>query len=108
MRPAIALLVCVLGWAGPSFATIRYEVSIAHPEQHLFHVTMTIPDVNGEFTVQIPAWNALYQIRDFSSHMQRVEAFAGTAIAAIEKVDKANMAGDGAGNDHGPICYVLG
>jgi len=24
---------------------IRYEVSLAHPEQHLFHVTMTIPNV---------------------------------------------------------------
>ncbi len=77
-------------WAGPSpsGATIQYEVSISHPEQHLFHVTMTIPDVSGEVTVQIPAWNALYQIRDFSSHVQRVEAFAGTAIAPIEKVDK--------------------
>ena len=29
-------------------ATIRYEVSLAHPEQHLFHVTMTIPDVDDE------------------------------------------------------------
>jgi predicted metalloprotease with PDZ domain len=86
--PAMALLVCALSCATPSAATIRYEVSLSHPEQHLFHVTMTIPDVSGEVTVQIPVWNALYQIRDFSSHIQHVEAFVGSAKAAIEKVDK--------------------
>ncbi len=85
---ATAFLVCALGWPDPSSATIRYEVSISHPEQHLFHVTMTIPDVRGEVTVQIPAWNALYQIRDFGSHIQRVEAFVGSTKAPMEKVDK--------------------
>lgn len=86
--PAIAFLVCASSWAGQCCATIRYEVSINHPEQHLFHVTMTIPDANGEVSVQIPAWNALYQIRDFASHIQRVEAFADSIKAPIEKVDK--------------------
>jgi predicted metalloprotease with PDZ domain len=96
-RLVMALLLCVLGGAGPSRATIRYEVSISHPEQHVFHVTMTIPDVSGEVTVRMPAWNALYQIRDFSGHVQRVEAFAGTATAPIEKVDKETwrVAGQG-------------
>ncbi|MGC1620679.1 MAG: PDZ domain-containing protein [Candidatus Acidiferrum sp.] len=86
--PATAFFLCALCWAGISRATIRYEVSISHPEQHLFHVIMTIPDVSGEVTVQIPAWNALYQIRDFSSHIQQVEAFSGATRAPIEKVDK--------------------
>jgi predicted metalloprotease with PDZ domain len=71
-----------------SGATIRYEVSLAHPEQHLFHVTMTIPDVAGEVSVQMPAWDALYQIRDFSSHVQQVEVFAGSQKAFTEKLDK--------------------
>jgi predicted metalloprotease with PDZ domain len=88
MFPALAFFVCTLGSAGPGGATIQYKVSISHPEQHLFHVTMTIPDVNGEVLVEMPAWNALYQIRDFSSHVQQVEAFAGTARAPIETVDK--------------------
>jgi predicted metalloprotease with PDZ domain len=69
-------------------AAIRYEVSLAHPEQHLFHVTMQIPEVTGEVTVQMPAWNALYQIRDFSAHVQQVEAFVGVDNAPVEKVDK--------------------
>ena len=67
---------------------IQYSVSLEHPEQHLFHVTMTIPDVKGEVTVQMAAWNALYQIRDFSSHVQQVEALAGQGKAPIEKIDK--------------------
>src|SRR5271154_4427209 len=67
-------LATALLYAATARATIRYEVSLAHPEQHLFHVTMTIPDVNGEVIVQLPAWNALYQIRDFSAHLQRVVA----------------------------------
>lgn len=79
---------CGFGLAAPASRVIRYEVSLAHPEQHLFHVTMQIPDVQGDVVVQMPAWNALYQVRDFSSHVQRVEAFAGTKSVPIEKLDK--------------------
>ena len=95
--PAIAFLVCALVWGGQTWATIRYEVSINHPEQHLFHVTMTIPEVNGEVTVQIPAWNALYQIRDFSSHIRQVEAFDAGVKTPIEKVDKQTWRATGQG-----------
>ncbi|HEX4544525.1 MAG TPA: hypothetical protein VH114_15270, partial [Candidatus Acidoferrum sp.] len=56
--------------------------------QHLFHVTMTIPDVHSEVTVQMAAWNALYQIRDFCGHVQQVEALAGAEKVSIEKLDK--------------------
>src|SRR5690348_7574411 len=49
---------------------------------------MTIPDVKGEVTVQMVAWNALYQIRDFSSHVQQVEAVSSQGKAFLEKVDK--------------------
>jgi predicted metalloprotease with PDZ domain len=70
-------LLALLGFSAAGKATIQYEVSLEHPEKHLFHVTMTIPNVKGEVTVQMAAWNALYQIRDFSSRVQYVEAFAG-------------------------------
>ncbi len=85
---ALLCLLFLLITGSPSSATIRYEVSLAHPEQHLFHVTMTIPDVVNEVTVQMAAWNALYQIKDFSSHVRQVEAFIGSEIAPIEKLDK--------------------
>ncbi len=80
-----------------SSAAIRYEVSLAHPEQHLFHVTMTIPNVAREVTVKMAAWNALYQIRDFSSHVQNVTALAGTEISSIEKLDRQSWRVTGKG-----------
>jgi predicted metalloprotease with PDZ domain len=51
---------------------VQYTISLAHPEQHLFHVTVYIFDVHGSLILQMPAWNALYQIRDFSAHVQGV------------------------------------
>jgi predicted metalloprotease with PDZ domain len=74
--------------AAPVQAAIHYTVSVAHPEQHLFHVTMEIPDVTDEVVVRMPAWNALYQIRDFAMHVQRVEATASGKAVPIEKLDK--------------------
>src|SRR5260370_10174804 len=59
---------------------------------------MAIPDVTGEVTVRMPAWNALYQIRDFSSHVQQVEAFAGPQKAVVEKLDKQTWRVKGSGS----------
>jgi predicted metalloprotease with PDZ domain len=86
-----------LTFSASSKATIQYAVSLAHPEQHLFHVTMNIPNVNGEVTVQMAAWNALYQIRDFSSRVRQVEAFAGSERLPIEKTDKQTWRVKGTG-----------
>jgi len=60
--------------AGPAHATIKYRVSLAHPEEHLFHVTMTIPLADGDkgVVVQMPAWNTLYQVRDFAYRVRDV------------------------------------
>jgi predicted metalloprotease with PDZ domain len=69
-------------------ATIRYTVSLDHPERHVFHVSMEIPDVTGDVIVQMAAWNALYQIRDFSAHLREVDAFAGAEKLPLEKIDK--------------------
>jgi len=69
-----AILATALFLALPARATIEYTVSIAHPERHIFAVTMRIPKVRDQVTVQLPAWNALYQIRDFSSHMMQAVA----------------------------------
>lgn len=84
--------------AVPSREPIQYMISLEHPERHLFHVRMTVPDVSGEVLVQMPAWNALYQIRDFSNHVQRVEAHAGAGDAPIEKIDKQTWRIRGNGN----------
>jgi predicted metalloprotease with PDZ domain len=76
---------------------IRYEIAFPKPEQHLFYVTIQIPDVKAEVIVQMAAWNALYQIRNFSGHVQRVEAFAGEESAPIQKLDKQTWRVSGSG-----------
>jgi predicted metalloprotease with PDZ domain len=82
------LLLACLPLADPAAAEIHYTVSLAHPEQHLFHVTVEIPDVTDHVDLQMAAWDALYEIRDFSSHVQRVTAIANGREVPIEKLDK--------------------
>jgi len=68
--------------------TIRYELFLTHPAEHLFHVNMTVFDVNGELLLQMPAWNALYQIRDFASRIQQVSAECNSQPITVAKIDK--------------------
>jgi predicted metalloprotease with PDZ domain len=72
----------------PCDATISYEISLAKRSEHLFRVAVTVPDVHGELTLQMPAWNALYEIRDFSGRIQRVEASVESLPLSPEKIDK--------------------
>jgi predicted metalloprotease with PDZ domain len=83
--------------ANSDAAPIEYQISLFRPEKHLFHVRMKIPGVASEVIVQMPAWNALYQIRDFSSHVEEVEAHVGTEKAPIEKIDKQSWRIQGSG-----------
>ena len=74
-------------------ATIRYSISVAHPDQHTFHVTMQVPNVGSEVTVAMPAWNATYDIRDFAYRVTHVQAQRGDAAATgaplrAERLDK--------------------
>lgn len=60
--------------AAPARATIHYTVSLAQRDQNLVHVTMTVPAAENPLRVKLPAWNALYQIRDFAFRVTRVHA----------------------------------
>jgi predicted metalloprotease with PDZ domain len=70
---------CTLILAAPARATINYEISFAHPEQHNFRVKVTVPIKDPDVIVALPAWNALYQVRDFSYRVQGSE----NAIVAV-------------------------
>jgi predicted metalloprotease with PDZ domain len=82
------LLSVYVSLAPRASADIRYEVSLAHPEQHLFHVTVEVPGVKDHVDLQMAAWDALYEIRDFSSHVQRVAASVNGRDVPLEKLDK--------------------
>ena len=82
-------LVLVLVAAAPARATIRYEVSLAHPERHQFHVTMTVANFVADTVVQMPAWNALYEIRDFGARVTDLRAADSSDIPlAVQRLDK--------------------
>ena len=102
------ILATALFVALPARATIEYTVSIAHPERHIFAVTMRIPKVRDQVTVQMPAWNALYQIRDFSAHMMQVVARdeEGHSLP-LRKLDKDtwSISGNGAVTVSYPILW---
>ena len=73
-------------FAPPVQATIRYEVSVAEPEKHTFRVKMIVPEVKEDLTVQLPAWNALYQIRDFAYRRGHVSATRPFAEQQAERI----------------------
>ncbi|HVA71882.1 MAG TPA: PDZ domain-containing protein [Candidatus Limnocylindrales bacterium] len=87
------LLLALLFTPKNAVATIRYTISLAHPEQHLFHVTMTVPNAGRELVVAMPAWNATYDIRDFAYRVTQVRATGaehggiGAALRVV-KTDK--------------------
>jgi predicted metalloprotease with PDZ domain len=56
------------------YATTRYTISLADPEQHLLDVQMALPPGPALRELQFPVWNALYQVRDFSQYVNRVRA----------------------------------
>jgi predicted metalloprotease with PDZ domain len=80
----IVLAIILLFLARPASATIGYHISLKNPEQHVFHVSMDIPaqPVDQEIVVALPAWNALYQVRDFSYRVRDVRARNSAAAAA--------------------------
>ena len=96
LRAAIAA--AIFYFASPANATIDYTVSLSHPERHVFGVTMRIPNVRDQVTLQMPAWNALYQVRDFSSHMMQVTALDQDGHpVSVRKLDKQTWSASGSG-----------
>ena len=108
--PRAAILAAIFCIALPARATIDYTVSLSDPERHIFGVAMRIPKVHDQVTLQMPAWNALYQIRDFSSHMMQVAATdeEGHPLA-LRKLDKDtwSVTGNGTITVSYPICGTI-
>src|SRR5258706_11898429 len=76
LRMRAAILCVALFSTSPAFSqTIHYSLAMPQPAAHLFHVEMTI-DQPGASAVDLalPAWNGLYQIRDFSQFVQNLQA----------------------------------
>jgi predicted metalloprotease with PDZ domain len=71
--------------APPANAT-NYVISLAAPEQHLVEVQVFLPAGAAQRELQLPVWNALYQVRDFVQYVNWVRAKdrAGRPLAVRE------------------------
>ncbi len=75
---------------------VTYGVSLKRAAEHLVHVDAVTHQPAEEF--QLPAWNALYQIRNFAVNMNHVKVYEGvpewlcdgcaTRDGGAEKIDK--------------------
>ncbi|HWC18204.1 MAG TPA: hypothetical protein VG498_14380 [Terriglobales bacterium] len=68
---------------------LDYTITLAVAARHRVHVTMTFDPGSGGNEVQLPVWNALYQVRDFS---QNVIAFKASSQSGeqlpVRQIDK--------------------
>lgn len=87
--------------AQSSSPPIAYTVSLTSPEQHLLEVQIVLPAGAAERELQLPVWNALYQVRDFAQYINwiRAKTRAGQPIEVREISDsrwRIDNAADGA------------
>jgi predicted metalloprotease with PDZ domain len=69
--PAIFVVLCAHCLAQ---APVNYVISLENPARHLARVRMEIPAGPDSHELQLPVWNALYQVRDFSQYMNWIRA----------------------------------
>jgi predicted metalloprotease with PDZ domain len=86
---------------------IRYTVSLAGYQEHLLRIQIDLPAGAPSRKLQLPVWNALYQVRDFAQYINwvRAKAASGTALA-VHKTDKTSWQIDGT-NDGAVLEYEV-
>lgn len=71
-------------------AGIRYHISVSDPHAHLYDITLTIQEPVSQQPVRLPVWIAgSYLIREFSQHLQGLQASQNGKRVAVEKLSKS-------------------
>ncbi len=66
---------------------VRYVLDLREPSSHLVRVSMTIPEAPAGTEIQFPAWNNLYQIRDFARNVRELTARCDGSAEELARVD---------------------
>ena len=86
--------------SGAIAQSISYTITLTSPEQHLAEVQIILPAGAAKRDLQLPVWNALYQVRDFAQYVNWIRAKdrSGQPLALVE-LDKSRwqIAGAAAG-----------
>ncbi len=91
LLPGLGLVVVVpCASAAPDQPPVRYIINLANPAAHLVRVTLHLPPGAAERELQLPVWNALYQVRDFSQYVNWVRASDSKGQPlTVRKLDKS-------------------
>src|ERR1700741_284731 len=87
---AASLLAVLSAAALAQSPAVSYSISLASPEQHLVEVQIILPAGSEQRELQLPVWNALYQVRDFAQYVNWVRAKdrAGNELA-VREIEKS-------------------
>jgi predicted metalloprotease with PDZ domain len=101
LRAAMLLISSVLAEA-QSQTPIHYTVILASPAEHLLRVEIRVPPGTAQRELQLPVWNATYQVRDFSEYVRWVRARGANGIAlTTRKLNKSLWQAEGL--EHGGV-----
>jgi len=93
-----ASVVIIFGQAAFATDPVHYTISLANPEKHLVEVTIDVPPGAGNRELQLPVWNALYQVRDFSQYMNWIRADSAGKPLLLTQRNKSRWKISGAEN----------
>jgi predicted metalloprotease with PDZ domain len=90
MRRLLLIPVLLAGSGAALAATpIDYTVKLADAHRHLVHVRIRLPEGAADRDLQMPVWNALYQVRDFAQYVVSVSCHAPSGQRLpLRKLDK--------------------
>ena len=93
-----ASAVIIFGQAAFATGPVHYTISLANSEKHLVEVTIDVPPGAGNRELQLPVWNALYQVRDFSQYMDWIRAESAGKPLLLTQLNKSRWKIAGAEN----------
>jgi predicted metalloprotease with PDZ domain len=70
----VALAFVLLLLADAAAQSTSYTISLASPAEHLVEVQLTLAPGPAQRDLQLPVWNALYQVRNFSQFVNWIHA----------------------------------
>jgi predicted metalloprotease with PDZ domain len=70
----VLILTLSAACAAQSVAPVAYTIALTSPAQHLAQVQIILPPGDVQRDLQLPVWNALYQVRDFAQYVNWVRA----------------------------------
>jgi len=100
-------IAAVAGVPARAALPVYYTISLANPGSHLVHVTINLGPGAAERELQLPVWNALYQVRDFAQYVNWVKAknTAGQGLP-VQLMDKSRWRVSGM-KGGGEISYEI-